>query len=267
LNTFINGESLLDLVRGQHPDLILVDTRSFAEYAKGHIPGAINIDLMHFHWFDTSTTGILHFEKQMSLLLNYLGINPSNRVIFYDNVSGPTASRGVWLLNYFAHPDSCMLDGGFENWSRLKYPVEMKTNQYSHSTFNFHTNRSILADLEYVKICVDKNSQDVIIVDCRSEAEYNGSVARAFHRGHIPKSVNVEWSNNLSNEKFLKFDALVRLYSFISKDTEVITYCQGGYRAANTYLVLKQLGYPNVRMYLGSWGEWGNNPTLPVELN
>jgi len=99
------------------------------------------------------------------------------------------------------------------------------------------------------------------------QAEYNGTVARAFHRGHIPKSVNVEWSNNLHNEKFLEFDALVRLYSFISKETEVITYCQGGYRAANTYLALKQLGYPKVRVYLGSWGEWGNNPTLPVELN
>ncbi|MGD9672662.1 MAG: sulfurtransferase [Candidatus Nitrosocosmicus sp.] len=44
-----------------------------------------------------------------------------------------------------------------------------------------------------------------------------------------------------------------------------MTYCQGGYRAANTYLVLKHLGYENVRMYLGSWGEWGNNPNLPVE--
>jgi len=267
LNTVINGESLLDLIQNQHSELILVDTRSFAEYANGHIPGAINIDLMHFHWFDTSTMGILQFEKQMGLLLNYLGINPSNKVVFYDDISGPSACRGVWLLNYFSHVDSYILDGGFENWSKLKYPLEMKTNQYSHSTSNFYTNRAVLADLEYVKNCIDKNSQDVVIVDCRSPAEYNGSVGRAFHRGHIPKSVNIDWSNNLGEGKFLKFEALARLYSFISKETEVITYCQGGYRAANTYLVLKQLGYLNVRMYLGSWGEWGNNPTLPVEWN
>ena len=82
LNTVINGESLLDLLRGQPSDLILVDTRSFAEYAKGHIPGAINIDLMHFHWFDTSTMGILQFEKQMGLLLNYLGINHQIELFF-----------------------------------------------------------------------------------------------------------------------------------------------------------------------------------------
>ena len=48
-------------------------------------------------------------------------------------------------------------------------------------------------------------------------------------------------------------------------DKEVITYCQGGYTVANTYLVLKNLGYLNVKMYLGSWGEWGNIPILPVE--
>ncbi len=267
MNTVINGESLHDLIQNQHSELVLVDTRSFAEYANGHIPGAINIDLMHFHWIDTSTMGILQFEKQMSLLLNYLGINPSNKVVFYDDISGPSASRGVWLLHYFSHLDSYILDGGFENWSKLKYPVEMKTNQYSHSTYNFYTNRAVLADLKYVKNCVDKNSQDVVIVDCRSPAEYNGSVGRAFHRGHIPKSVNIDWSNNLREGKFLKFEALASLYSFISKETEVITYCQGGYRAANTYLALKQLGYLNVRMYLGSWGEWGNNPTLPVECN
>lgn len=267
MNTVINGESLLDLIQDQHSELILVDTRSFAEYANGHIPGAINIDLMHFHWFDTSTMGILQFEKQMGLLLNYLGINPTKKVVFYDDISGPSASRGVWLLNYFSHLDSYILDGGFENWSKLKYTVEMKTNQYSYSTSNFYTNRAVLADLKYVKNCVDKNSQDVVIVDCRSPAEYNGSVARAFHRGHIPKSVNIDWSYNLGEGKFLKFEALARLYSFIPKETEVITYCQGGYRAANTYLALKQLGYLNVRMYLGSWGEWGNNPTLPVEWN
>jgi thiosulfate/3-mercaptopyruvate sulfurtransferase len=111
---------------------------------------------MHFHWFDTSKMGILQFEIQMGLLLNYLGINPSSRVIFYENISGPTASRGVWLLNYFSHLDSFMLDGGFENLSKLKYPVEIKTNQYLHSAFNFYTNRAILADLEYVKDCRQK---------------------------------------------------------------------------------------------------------------
>jgi thiosulfate/3-mercaptopyruvate sulfurtransferase len=52
----------------------------------------------------------------------------------------------------------------------------------------------------------------------------------------------------------------------VTPDREVITYCQGGYRAAHSYLALRLLGYPNVRVYLGSWKEWGDRDELPVEV-
>ena len=51
----------------------------------------------------------------------------------------------------------------------------------------------------------------------------------------------------------------------VTPDREVMTYCQGGYRAANSYLALRLLGYPRVRMYIGSWKEWGDREDLPIE--
>ena len=51
----------------------------------------------------------------------------------------------------------------------------------------------------------------------------------------------------------------------MSKDTEIVTYCQGAYRAANTFLALRMIGFTNVKVYLGSWGEWGNKLELPIE--
>ena len=47
----------------------------------------------------------------------------------------------------------------------------------------------------------------------------------------------------------------------------MIPYCQGGYRSAHTYLALRLIGYPRVRNYLGSWGEWGNRLDLPIETS
>ena len=49
-------------------------------------------------------------------------------------------------------------------------------------------------------------------------------------------------------------------------DKTIIPYCQGGYRSANTYLVLRMLGYPQVRNYLGSWSEWGNRDDSTIVI-
>src|SRR2546427_381982 len=96
------------------PNLIMIDSRSYKEYSEGHIPGAVNLDLFYYHWSDTSKEGIRAFEKQMKNLLSFVGITKDKTVVFYDEVSGMSAARGVWLLMYFSHPQALMLDGGFK---------------------------------------------------------------------------------------------------------------------------------------------------------
>jgi thiosulfate/3-mercaptopyruvate sulfurtransferase len=52
----------------------------------------------------------------------------------------------------------------------------------------------------------------------------------------------------------------------LSADREVITYCQGGIRAAHTAFALRLAGYEQVRNYERSWSEWGNRENLPIEV-
>ena len=245
-------------------DLLLVDTRPFSEYSIGHIQGAVNIDLFQFHWLDTSKVGIKQFVRQSRILLSNIGVRNEKSVVFYDNISGMSAARGVWLLLYFSHKRVSLLDGGFDKWKKEGYPVETKTNPFVKTKYRGKPNPKVLATAGEIEKSIGKKG--IALLDARTKEEFEGIHVRAARAGHIPSAINIDWEENIQGGTFKTKEELSRLYSKIPKDSKVVTYCQGGYRAAHTFVALKILGYKNVKMYLGSWGEWGNRPELPVQF-
>ena len=244
------------------PDVILADARSFQEYSKGHIPGAVHMDLFAFHWIDTTIHGIKGFNSQASALMSFLGVAPGKKVVFYDSISGMLASRGVWMLTYLSHSDVMMLDGGITKWVKDGMPLETASRSFEPSEFSGNLDTSMISGFEYIR----ENLDSAKIIDARSPEEYDGSVVRAARSGHIPNAININWSLNLKPDgTFKSNEELSKLYD-IPLDAKIITYCQGAYRATNTFLALKKLGYTDVSVYLGSWGEWGNSMNLPVEV-
>jgi thiosulfate/3-mercaptopyruvate sulfurtransferase len=242
-------------------NIVIIDTRSFKEYSEGHIPGAVNLDLFAFHWIDTTKEGIENFNRQTEILFSFVGITLEKKVVFYDDVAGMLAARGVWMLMYFSHPDVSILDGGIKKWKQENLQLETKSNGFKPAKFSGKINPDIISGFEYLK----DNLNNLKILDARSQGEFDGSIIRAAQAGHVPNAINIDWKFNLNEDGTFKNDQeLTKLYD-IPKNSEIVTYCQGAYRAANTFLVLKKLGFKKVRVYLGSWGEWGNRLELPVK--
>ncbi len=247
-------------------DLLIVDTRPFGFYQKGHIPGAVNLALMYFHWSDTSPAGIREFNRQMERVLGFTGVGERTHVVFYEDTTGMAASRGVWLLHYLGHSRASLLDGGLRAWKRAGYKMSTETIGPKPRKFRARVHPEILATMDQVHGSLRKNGTEIL--DVRSPEEFDGTWVRAARGGHIPGSGNLNWERAVTPQgTFKPLKQLERLYreAGVSKEKEVIAYCQGGYRAAQAYIVLKLLGYPRVRNYLGSWFEWGNDLSMPVE--
>ena len=185
-----------------NPELLLIDTRSYKEYFEGHIPGSVNLDLFAFHWIDTSKLGIDAFNIQTQKILSFVGVTSEKKVVFYDDISGILAARGVWLLMYFSHPQALMLDGGIKKWKNENLPLETKSNRYNPSKFSGKINPELIAGHEFIK----KNLSHLKIIDARTKEEYDGSVVRAARGGHIPNSINIDWHSNIKDDGTMKKD-------------------------------------------------------------
>ena len=245
----------------QDDSVLILDARSYKDYSNGHIPGAVSLDLFSFHWVDTSQKGLVSFGEHMRKILSYAGIDENKKIIFYDNSSGMLAARGVWLCLYFSHSDVQMLDGGISKWTKENLPTETESTIYKPSNLTTPLDPSIIIGFEELNEKIGK----VTIIDARSPDEFDGTIPRAARGGHIPTAENIDWNNNLDDSGKLKSDSELESLYTMDKESPIVTYCQGAYRAAHSYLSLKKLGFKNVKVYLGSWGEWGNKMELPIE--
>ena len=253
-----------DLTSPRKP--LLIDLRTAESFCENHLPGAVHLDLFGISSIDTDPAPLNAFFWIIEHLLASRGVSNDTPVVVYDDTSGIRAARAFWFLEFFGHPDTRVLDGGYTAWVSHGLPVTREAHVPKPTEWIGRRDEQILARWRDVR---DRLGQsDVIILDTRSDGEFCGTTVRAARGGAIPGAVHVEWTKNLGSDgAFKPADELRRMYAGagLTPDREVITYCQGGYRAAHSYLALRLIGYPRVRNYIGSWKEWGDRTDLPIE--
>lgn len=253
-----------DARAGRQPPLI-VDGRPAEAFAAGRIAGSVHVDLWGVSLIDTDPAPLRAFLWMIHHVLAQRGIREDRAVVLVDQQTGLRAARAFWFLEFFGHRQVSVLDGGIDAWVRAGFPLSTASSPAVEAAWREDAQPARLATWREVAARLD--APDVVLLDTRSEDEYAGRAVRARRGGTMPGAVHVEWTRNLTPEGTLLAPARLRaLYegAGVFPDREVITFCQGAYRAAHSYLALRLLGYPRVRVYLGSWKEWGDRDDTPV---
>ena len=247
--------------------LLTIDLRPAEAFAVGHLPGAVHLDLFGLSLIDTDPAPLEAFLWMIAHLLTSRGVSADTTVVVYDEKSGMRAARAFWFLEFFGHQDARVLDGGFGAWQAKGLPTQTAATTPEKSDWVVGRADERLATWYDVKSRL--GNEDAVILDTRSDGEYRGIHVRAKRGGAVPGAVHIEWTRNLTEDGGFKGASELRtMYESagVTPNKEVISYCQGGYRAAHSYLALRLLGYPRVRNYIGSWKEWGDREDLPIEV-
>ncbi|UVO17685.1 rhodanese-like domain-containing protein [Stutzerimonas stutzeri] len=256
-----------DLAERLHaPELILVDLTSAARYAEGHLPGARFVDPKQTQLGQPPAPGLLPSKAQLEALFGALGHRADAVYVVYDDEGGGWAGRFIWLLDVIGHRHYHYLDGGLHAWLAERRPLSREVPVAAGGPVALQLDSAPIATREYLESRL--GADDLVVWDARSPQEYRGEKVLAARGGHIPGAVNFEWTAGMDPARALRIrsDIAEQLQALgIVAEKEIITHCQTHHRSGFTYLLAKALGYPRIKGYAGSWGEWGNLPDTPIQ--
>ncbi|MGE0483078.1 MAG: sulfurtransferase [Gammaproteobacteria bacterium] len=238
-----------------------------ANWLEAHVPGARYADL------DADLSGPpttdhgrhpLPSPAWLRRLFGRLGIDATSQVVAYDDSHGMVAARLWWMLRYLGHRAAAVLDGGWPAWVAAGRPVEHGAMDVAWSRFAGEPRRDRL-------VTIDELAASATLLDAREAARFRGEHEPIDPvAGHIPGARNHCWRDNLGADgRFLPAATLrARLARALGRDPDAATvhYCGSGVSACHNVLAQVVAGWPEPRLYCGSWSEWCRDPTRQVMM-
>jgi len=241
--------------------LVILDLRKYNEYKKGHIKGAFNMPAIKT-LFDKKF--MMPKLDLLQKLFSDAGIDSKSQVVAYGDGSFIWSARLYWILEILGHNNVGILNVGYNNWKEGTIALSTSDSVIKKTNFIPRVDNTKIQTKLSTLMAINKKT----IIDGRKVAHYEGKESLAKRFGHIPTALNYACTQNYqvsaNGNKMKDLKDLKVLYKDLPKDKEIILYCDGGAEAALNYIVLQELGY-KASVYDGSWLEWGNDESVPIE--
>ncbi len=244
------------------------------DYIAEHIPGAAYLPEGLLRLSRGGTPGVFVPPESAQPVLRLLGLRASAPAVVYTG-TGPVKAWGdgleqtmvAYSLARFGHDQVYVLDGGIDKWKEEQRPLTKVFPKVEESDFVAQVRREYFVEYEEFKAIKDR--EDVLLLDARPPAVYEGQ-GPWIKPGHIPGAVNLPWASLMDekNKRLLKPDeevqAILETHG-ATPDRTIVCSCGTGREATNEFLLFKwYLGYPQVKIYEGSFTEWTSYPDNPT---
>jgi thiosulfate/3-mercaptopyruvate sulfurtransferase len=246
-------------------DLRIIDFRWYLqgrnghdEYMRGHVPGAVFVDLEDVTGKEGGGRHPLPTAARFQAEMRRAGVGDGTTVVAYDDTGGSIAARLWFLLEWFGHRLQYVLDGGLQSWGG---PVSTDVPRVPAGDFHAaEPDRSRVLDAAAVG-----RLKGVPLLDARAPERYRGEKEPIDPKaGHVPGALSAPWTDNLGPDgRFKSPEELRRGFADLGAATGAVAYCGSGVNACHVLLAMRVAGLPDAKLYAGSWSDWSSRD-LPV---